>query len=123
MRSRYAAFAMRLVEYLARTLHPEHPDCAASPEALRRAMRAACDRFRYPGLRVLDRAGTDPALPAQVLFHARVFESGADRSFVERSDFRHDGTGWRYLAGTLVACTGTAPTGLTLDGFDAWRTP
>lgn len=122
MRSRYAAFALRAVEYLARTLHPDHPDREAPPEALRRSLRGACDRLRYPGLTVLDRAGHDPAAPAQVLFHARVFEAGADRSFVERSEFRHDGTGWRYLAGELVPSPGAAPVGLTLGGFDAYST-
>ncbi len=120
MRSRYAGFALRAVEYLARTLHPDHPDREATPEALRRALRGACDRFRYPGLTVLDRAGYDPAQAAQVLFHARVFEAGVDRSFVERSEFRHDGTGWLYRAGELVPAPGAAPAGLTLAGFEAW---
>lgn len=114
MRSRYAGFALRAVEYLARTLHPDHPDRAATPEALRRALRAACDRYRYPGLTVIDRAD------AQVLFHARVFASGSDRSFVERSDFARDDTGWRYRAGVLVPWPGAAPAGLSLAGFAAW---
>lgn len=114
MRSRYAGFALRAVEYLARTLHPDHPDRAASPEALRRALRAACDKYRYPGLTVIDHAGD------QVLFHARVFESGSDRSFVERSDFAREGAAWRYRAGVLVPWPGAAPAGLNLVGFDAW---
>ena len=58
---------------------------------------------------------------AQVLFCARVFERGRDRSFVELSDFAHDGAGWRYLAGSAapVARLGRDPAGLTVDAFAA----
>ncbi len=54
---------------------------------------------QFPGLVVMDRRPPDEHGVAQVLFFAKVFEKGKDRSFVERSDFRHDGTGWRYLSG------------------------
>ena len=57
--------------------------------------------FQYPGLVVMDRRAPDEQGVAQVLFFAKVFERGKDRSFVERSDFRHDGTGWRYVSGVL----------------------
>jgi SEC-C motif domain protein len=50
---------------------------------------------------VLDRLTPDERGVAQVLFFAKVFERGKDRSFVERSDFRHDGAGWRYVSGVL----------------------
>lgn len=102
MRSRYSAFALGEVDYLWRTLHPEHPDRARPEAEVTRELRHSCATFKYPGLTVLEhRPG--PEGVAQVLFLARVFERGKERSFVERSDFRHDGSGWRYVGGTLKA--------------------
>ncbi len=120
MRSRYSGFALKEVEYLWRTLHPEHPDRARPKEELLRELRAVASTHKYPGLRVLDRSlPPDTTGTAEVLFHARVFEKGKELSFVERSQFRHDGTGWRYLSGTglpLNALPGP-PESLTLANF------
>ncbi len=99
MRSRYSAFALREVEYLWRTLDPEHPDRARPKEEVLRELRAVASGHKYPRLHVLDRRPPDETGTAVVLFYARIFEKGKDRSFVERSEFRHDGTGWRYLTG------------------------
>ncbi|MGA9520218.1 MAG: YchJ family metal-binding protein [Myxococcaceae bacterium] len=101
MRSRYSAFALKQVDYLWRTLHPDHPDRRRPEDEVKRELRKAFSTFKYPGLKILDAAGPGEDGAAYVLFHAQVFEKGRDRSFVERSEFRHDGTGWRYLAGEL----------------------
>lgn len=103
MRSRYSAFARREVEYLWRTLHPEHPDRAQGKEEIIRELRAVAGSHKYPGLKVLDRRLTDAQGTSLVLFHARVFQLGRELSFVECSSFRHDGTGWRYYAGEALA--------------------
>lgn len=102
MRSRYAAFARGEVEYLWRTLDAGHPDRSAPKGNVLRALRAACDTRRYPGLAVLDHAAPGDDGVARVLFHARVFEKGRDTSFVECSEFLHDGLGWRYLSGVMA---------------------
>jgi SEC-C motif domain protein len=121
MRSRYSAFALREVAYLWKTLHPEHP-YRARPEAdMLRELRTSAQSRQFPALVVLDRRPPDAQGVAQVLFFAKVFERGKDRSFVERSDFRHDGTGWRYHSGVLrqpgeLPC---APEQLTLATFPA----
>ncbi|HEX8434907.1 YchJ family protein [Archangium sp.] len=120
MRSRYSAFALGEVEYLWRTLHPEHPDRARPKDELLRELRAVARGHKYPRLHVLDRwQPPDTTGTALVLFHARVFETGKDRSFVERSEFRHDGTGWRYLAGEGLAPSAlpVPPESLTLANF------
>ena len=119
MRSRYSAFALREVEYLWRTLHPEHPDRARPKEELLRELRAVASGHKYPRLHVLDRRPPDDTGAAVVLFYARVFEKGKDRSFVERSEFRHDGTGWRYLSGEALApgALPVPPESLTLANF------
>ena len=119
MRSRYSAFARGDAEYLLRTTHPDHADREAGDAAMLRSLRETFRLYRYEGLRVLDRrpAGSDGL--AEVLFYARVREGARDRSFVERSYFAHDGTGWRYLAGDLVpaAALRGRVEGLTLDAF------
>jgi SEC-C motif-containing protein len=60
---------------------------------------------RFVGLRILS-ATTSPAGDVgEVLFDARIFERGADRSFAERSTFVREAGAWRYAAGELVPRT------------------
>lgn len=117
MRTRYAAFALGEAEYLVRTLHEEHADRALPRADLLRSLRGARDRLRYPSLTILDsRQGGGSG---EVLFWAGITEGGRDQSFVELSDFAHDGTGWRYLSGILIPVSelGRSPEGLTIDSF------
>ncbi len=102
MRSRYTGFALKKVDYLWRTLHREHADRAATQAEGLAAIRYAAEGYRYMGLTVLDREGPDAKGVARVLFHAKMFQKGRDVSFVECSDFAHDGEGWRYRAGSPV---------------------
>jgi SEC-C motif-containing protein len=117
MRSRYAAFALGEAEYLWKTLHADHPDRAEPKERALRSLRGAKDRLKYMGLTILD--SRRKGMSGEVLFCARIFERGQDRSFVELSEFAHDGIGWRYLAGSLVplAQLGRAIEGLGIDEF------
>jgi SEC-C motif-containing protein len=125
MRSRYSAFALREVEYLWGTLHPEHPDRARPKEEVLRELRAVASGHKYPRLHVLDRQAPDEGGKAVVLFYARIFEKGKDRSFVERSEFRHDGTGWRYLRGDGFPASESPrpPETLTLANFPSTPSP
>jgi SEC-C motif-containing protein len=119
MRSRYSAFAQRDVAYLWKTLHPDHPDRARPRDEYLRELRAFAQGHQFPRLVVMDRRPPDASGLAQVLFFAKVFEKGKDRSFVERSDFRHDGAGWRYLSGVtrLPKELPVPPESLTLATF------
>jgi SEC-C motif-containing protein len=119
MRSRYSAFALKEVGYLWRTLHPDHPDRRRSEAQVLRELRASASTFKYPGLTVLDERPAGANGTALVLFLARLFEKGKERSFVERSEFRHDGTGWRYLRGDLQPLSELKgdPLALTLETF------
>lgn len=96
MRSRYAAFALGLGDYLVDTLARDHEDRSLPREALVRALSRAKDSQHFMGLRILDATGDE------VTFHARIFEKGEDRSFTERSTFVREEGAWRYLAGTVV---------------------
>jgi SEC-C motif-containing protein len=119
MRSRYAAYVKKEIPYLIKTLHPSHEDRALPEAELLALLAEAAREQRYMGLAILDRRAPDEGGIAEVLFHARVFQRGKDFSFVERSDFAHDGTGWRYLRGDTVAVNKIAgdPLALTLATF------
>jgi SEC-C motif-containing protein len=67
-----------------------------------RELRDACSANRYMGLRVLETHGADAQGVARVIFAARVLRRGRDLSFVECSEFLHDGKGWRYLRGDAL---------------------
>ncbi len=120
MRSRYAAFATRDAAYLWRTLHPDHEDRARPEAEVVRELRASAGALKYMGLAILDRDGPDEGGIARVLFLARVFEKGKDLSFVELSEFAHDGEGWRYLrgVGAPVRAIRGDPRGLTIAAFE-----
>jgi SEC-C motif-containing protein len=99
MRSRYAAFALGLGEYLVGTLTHDHPDRAFDEAALTRQLSQAHERQRFLGLRIDEaRAEGDRG---EVVFFARIFERGKDCSFTERSSFRREGGKWRYEGGEI----------------------
>jgi len=100
MRSRYAAFALGLCEYLLRTLSADHPDRRLSEAAFVQELRRAHERQRFLGLRVI-RASVDGD-EGEVLFHARIFEKGVDRSFAELSRFVREVGAWRYASGAVI---------------------
>jgi SEC-C motif domain protein len=115
MRSRYAAFARGDADYLARTVHVDNPDHGLPRAELVRSLSSG--RRRYPSLAIL--AARQKGRTGEVLFAAGITESGRDVSFVELSDFEHDGRGWRYVSGVLVAAAelGCPTEGLTIDAF------
>jgi SEC-C motif-containing protein len=100
MRSRYAAYALGLGAYLARTLAASHPDASAPRQELERALSRAKERQRFTGLRIFSSSVT--ADRGEVLFFARIFERGQDRSFAELSDFVLEDRAWKYASGILL---------------------
>ena len=100
MRSRYSAFALGLGAYLVRTLSESHPDAALPREELARTLSRAKEKQRFTGLRILHSAAVDGR--GEVLFFARIFERGQDRSFAELSDFTRENGGWRYASGITL---------------------
>lgn len=94
MRSRYAAFALGLGRYLVDTLSASHPD-RPHPD-LERELARSKERQRYLGLRIVH------AQDDEVLFVAKIFERGVDRSFAELSTFVREHGEWRYASGIAV---------------------
>jgi SEC-C motif-containing protein len=113
MRSRYAAFALGLGEYLVDTLASSHPDRALPREELARALGRARERQRFLGLRVQQASAEGDQ--GEVLFVARIFERGVDRSFAERSTFVKEQGAWRYAGGTLLPALDLPVVPTTID--------
>jgi SEC-C motif-containing protein len=100
MRSRYSAFALGLGAYLVRTLTADHPDRAESDDDAARALAQVREDHRFLGLAILEeQTESDRGV---VLFRARVFSRGVDRSFTERSRFRREAGAWRYEGGDII---------------------
>lgn len=97
MRSRWSAFALGKGEYLYDTLAADHPDRQAPRAAAARELGRAKDRQRFMKLTILDAEGD------HVRFHARIFEKGQNRSFIERSRFVQEAGAWKYADGELEA--------------------
>lgn len=97
MRSRYAAFALGLGEYLVDTLSKDHDDRAAPRATLVRELSRVKDTQRFMGLEIVSsRMDGDRG---EVTFRAKVFEKGKDRSFTEHSQFVREDGEWRYAFG------------------------
>ena len=115
MRSRWSAFALGLGAYLFDTLASEHPDRAAPRAAAIRELSRARERQRFLRLTVILAPSPGDADEGEVLFHARIFEKGQDRSFAELSRFVLADGQWGYASGILVPAD-RLPTDLaTLD--------
>ncbi|MEO0324133.1 MAG: YchJ family metal-binding protein [Myxococcota bacterium] len=102
MRSRYAAFVRGDLDYLWRTLHPDHEDRARPEGAWRAGLQRSLRAQRFRRLRILDARDADASGAAQVLFHVTMKQGLLGASFAERSLFARDDEGWRYLTGDLV---------------------
>lgn len=121
-RARYSAFALGKIEFLHRTLDDDHPDRVKYTEGhILVALRVASSSLKYMGLELRDAGDADDDGIARVLYRARIFRKGADVSFVELAEFRHDRTGWRYLSGKVLDATvaDRDPPARTIDAFIA----
>lgn len=102
MRSRYAAFARGLGAYLSDTLAADHPLLATPRDVLVRELSRAKDTQKFMGLRIVATSIAADGAHGEVIFVARIFERGVDRSFAERSRFVREDGGWKYASGDLV---------------------
>ncbi len=116
MRSRYAAFARGAVDYLANTLCAGHPD---RTETAAKDYRKAREGLRYLDLSIL--ATSTEGDVGEVLFYARIFERGQDRSFVELSGFVREDGKWKYASGVMVRTEHLPPDPRTMTREEVLR--
>ena len=98
MRSRYAAYALGLVDYVLDTADPSGPH---GGEGQRLSVTAFCRDTRFEGLTVLKASQSGDT--GVVAFRAQLTRDGEDVSFGERSTFSRVSGRWLYVSGTPLA--------------------
>ena len=88
MRSRYAAYALHLPDYIVATTHADNP----SPPG---EISDFCLNTQFVGLTILAESEELPF--ATVTFHAHLTQQGQDASFTEKSLFEKVDGKWLYL--------------------------
>ena len=97
MRSRYAAYALGLVDHLLRTTDPSGPHFEADTARWRADVQAFCEQTTFDGLEVLEaRAEGDQGI---VDFRARLSSTEGATVMAERSLFRRAEGRWLYHSG------------------------
>ncbi len=104
MRSRYAAYALGLVDYVLDTTAPTGPRARTDREAWAAEVLEFGRRTRFVGLEIVG-SGVE-ADAGWVHFKATLEQAGADASFEERSGFVRVHERWLYASGTRVARRG-----------------
>lgn len=96
MRSRYAAYALGLVDYIIDTTHPKNLDFPKNIQDLENF----CSKTIFEGLEILN--FSDEGDRAFVLFKAHLKQQGKDASFIEKSLFEKVDGRWLYRARVYV---------------------
>jgi SEC-C motif-containing protein len=99
MRSRYAAYALGLADYIITTTHPKNPARKASLPLWRRELLAFSRGTKFKGLSILE--FSDGESEAYVSFTAYLEQAGKDASFSERSRFLKEKGKWLYESGNV----------------------
>ena len=102
MRSRFAAYALGLTDYIMATTAPSGPQFQADTAAWVADIERFSRRTRFQGLAILDASAVEGP-EATVTFRATLEQNGEDASFTERSTFVRGSDGrWRYHSGTRL---------------------
>lgn len=97
MRSRFAAYALDLPEYIVHTTHRENADYTDSVDTWMEGIRRFSQNTSFDRLEILDFVdGEDSAV---VKFRAHLRQLETDASFTERSAFKKVAGSWKYHSG------------------------
>lgn len=99
MRSRYAAYALGLLDYVLDTTAPDGPQAHADRRLWAADVEAFVRDTRFAGLEVLGSGADGDA--GWVRFRAKLTQGARDASFEERSTFVRRAGRWLYLSGEL----------------------
>jgi SEC-C motif-containing protein len=100
MRSRYAAYALDLSDYIIETTHPNNPNFQTNTEAWREDLHKFSQLTQFDSLTVNEFIdGTDEAF---VTFTAYLRQAGNDNTFKERSRFEKLDGRWKYIEGEIL---------------------
>jgi len=99
MRSRYAAYALNLPEYIIDTTHRDNPQYLSDTKQWKREIAQFSQVTNFAGLTILDSG--EAGETGSVTFRATLLQSGQDISFTERSLFKKEQGKWMYLSGEI----------------------
>jgi SEC-C motif-containing protein len=99
MRSRFSAYAIRLVDYIIDTTHPENASKPHNLRAWKKDLLGFAQNTRFEDLKILDFVHGDN--DATVTFHATLKQGSKDASFTEKSIFYKVDGKWLYHSGTF----------------------
>jgi SEC-C motif-containing protein len=98
MRSRYAAYALGLSDYIMDTTHPDSPAYTVDRERWRSELDAFSRSTAFEGLQIV--ASDEGLAEAIVTFTAFLKQGKQDASFTEKSLFCRLNGGWIYSRAT-----------------------
>lgn len=99
MRSRYAAYALRLADYIMQTTHPLNRSYLIDQERWKKEILSHYGNTEFYGLSILE--FIDGSSEAYVTFTAQLRQKNRDVSFTEKSRFLKVGNRWLYESGEI----------------------
>ena len=100
MRSRYAAYALGIANYLVDTTHPQSPHFVVDQKQWLHQIVAFSKHVSFDGLEILEFQPMEQE--SYVSFIAHLSQEGVDLTFSERSRFTKVGHVWKYLDGKIA---------------------
>lgn len=104
MRSRFAAFALGLTDYLVKTTHKDNPERKAEAGDMEGSWKKDLDNIasqaRFDSLKILEFVDGDSR--SEVTFRAFITKGEEDLSFTERSLFTREDGVWLYKEGSIL---------------------
>lgn len=95
MRSRYAAYALGLADYIIQTTHPENSSYSLDFSKWKREILQFSQNTEFVGLKILE--FVDGEQVASVTFTAYLKQQGDDATFTEKSYFKKVKERWLYV--------------------------
>lgn len=100
MRSRYSAYALKLVDYIVKTTHPYNREYLQDHNTWKKEILDFCQNTEFKDLIILE--FDENEIIAHVYFHAVLFNNGQDISFSEKSTFEKIDGHFLYLEAITI---------------------
>lgn len=99
MRSRFAAYALGLADYIIETTHRDHPEFSKDRSAWKTSIEKFSRATNFDHLTINEFVDGEEA--ATVSFTAHLRQGGSDASFGEKSFFVKEDNRWLYKSGEI----------------------
>ena len=99
MRSRFAAYALGLADYIIDTTHSEHPEFSKERAKWKASIESFSRATNFDHLTINEFIDGDES--ATVTFTAHLRQGGSDATFIEKSFFVKEENRWLYKSGEI----------------------